>query len=126
MKLSTIILLLFTLLSTSSPSHAYPEVHPYNQNWYVRVDKSEAANADRKKYDPPAVGQQAKELNKFQRILLLADKRHPSRWYRYYPHISNREYEDCRYYKYVDCSNYTFCRCWQCRDYAYSIVRSEY
>ena len=114
------------LFLTTLPSHAYGEVYPYNVNWYTRVDKSEYANADRKSFDPPAVGTKAKELNKLQRILYRANKRHVSAWNRYYPHISDREYRDCTYYKYVDCSNFAFCRCWQCRNYAYPIERVDY
>ena len=121
-KLFVILLLIFNL-----PVLAwYPSSRVYDNNWYIRSDKSEFANADRKYLDPPAVGEKAKPLSKWQRILIRANKQHPSQWYRYEPHISNREYTDCSYYKYVDCSNFTFCRCWQCRDYVYPIVRVDY
>ncbi len=106
-----------------SPAHAYGEVHPYNNNWYIRSDKSEWANRDRKTFSPPAVGSHAKRLNKAQRILYRSNKRHAIPYNSYNSHISDREYTDCSYYKYVDCSNYTFCRCWQCRDYVYPIRR---
>ena len=104
----------------------YPASRPYDNNWYIRSDKSEWANSDRKYLDPPAEGTTAKPLNKFQRILLRSSKQHPSQWYRYETHISNREYTDCSDYKYVDCSNFAFCRCWQCKDYVYSVVRVDY
>lgn len=118
-------LLLMLTLNISVLAY-YPSSRPYDNNWYIRVDESEAANSDRKYYDPPAVGTKAKELNKFQRILMRANKQRPSRFYRYETHISNREYTDCSYYKYVDCSNFTFCRCWQCKDYVYPVVRTNY
>ena len=114
----TILILLFIFCL---PSFGFGEVYPYNPNWYIRVDHSEAANSDRKYFDPPAVGTNTKKLNKFQRILYRADKRHVIPFNRYNSHITDREYRDCSYYKYVDCSNYTFCRCWQCKDYAYPI-----
>ena len=121
-KFLLILLLMFNAIAFAR----YPSSRPYDNNWYIRVDESESANSDRKSYDPPAVGTKAKELNKFQRILLRANKQRPSQFYRYEPHISNREYIDCSYYKYVDCSNFTFCRCWQCKDYVYPVVRTNY
>ena len=123
---SNLVFLILSVLMIPLQVIAYPLEKPYNQNWYIKVDKSEAANADRKKYDPPAVGQQAKELNKFQRILLRANKPHRSIWYKYGNDVTMIEYTDCSYYKYVDCSNFTFCRCWQCKDYVYPIVRADY
>lgn len=121
-----VLLIMTAVFLNVLPSFSYPLEKPYNQNWYIRVDRSEAANADRKMYDPPAVGEEPKELNKMQRILLRANKPHRSRWYRYGNDITMREYTDCSYYKYVDCSNFAFCRCWQCKYYAYPIVRTDY
>lgn len=120
-------LVILLLIVTCSKVFAwYPSSRVYDNNWYIRSDKSEWANSDRKYLDPPPAGETAKPLNKVQRILLRSSKKHPSHWYRYQPHISNREYTDCSHYKYVDCSNFTFCRCWQCRDYVYPIVRVSY
>ena len=109
------------LLMQQSVALSYHENYPYNMNWYIRSDKSEEANKDRKYFDPPAVGTPQKKPNKIQRILYRADKPRmlPPRRYNY--HVSGREYRDCSYYLYVDCSNYAFCRCWQCRDYVYDI-----
>ena len=120
------LVILLLLITNSSAFAWYPSSRPYDNNWYIRVDRSEEANRDRKSYDPPIAGTKAKELNKFQRIMLRSNKRRPSQWYRYDTHVSNREYTDCSYYKYVDCSNFTFCRCWQCKDYVYPIVRTNY
>ena len=114
------------LIICSSVLAYYPSSRVYDNNWYIRSDKSEWANSDRLYLDPPPAGQIAKPLPKWKRILLRGSKRHGSPWYRYQPHISNREYIDCSHYKYVDCSNFTFCRCWQCRDYVYPIVRIDY
>ncbi len=61
----------------------------------------------------------------FKIMLWRADKRHPSPFWRYYPHISNREYIDCSYYKYVNCEDFRFCRCWQCKDYIYGFEYSD-
>lgn len=108
------------------PAFSYGEVHPYNNNWYIRSDESEWANRDRKTFDPPTVGTEAKEPNKIQRILYRANKRHVIPYNRYNSHITDREYTDCTYFKYVDCSNLSFCRCWQCRDYVYPVVRVSY
>ena len=113
------------VLFTALPVFSYGEVHPYNNNWYIRSDKSEEANRDRKSFDPPAVGTSVKRPNKLQRILYRANKRHVIP-YDNYSHVSDREYTDCSYYLYVDCSNFTFCRCWQCRDYVYPIVRTNF
>ena len=120
-----IALLVLLLFIGISKVHAYGEAYPYNNNWYIRSDKNEYANRDRKYFDPPAVGETAKEPNKIQRILYRANKRHPLVWERYDEHLSNREYTDCSYYKYVDCSNLSFCRCWQCRDYVYAFQWEE-
>ena len=122
MRIILVLLIFLNIL----PAFSYGEVYPYNPNWYIRSDKSEWANRDRKYFDPPAVGTVAKEPNKFQRILYRANKRHVIPNKRYNPHISDREYTDCTYYKYVDCSNLAFCRCWQCRDYVYPYVRTSY
>ena len=119
-------LLVLLIFLNILPAFSYGEVHPYNNNWYIRSDKSEWANKDRKTFDPPAVGIEAKEPNKLQRILYRANKRHVIPYNRYITHISDREYTDCTYYKYVDCSNLAFCKCWQCRDYVYPYVRVEY
>ncbi len=67
---------------------------------------------------PPAKGQKTHDSN-WKVMLWRADKRRPSPYWRYYPHITNREYIDCSYYKYVNCEDFRFCRCWQCRDYIY-------
>ena len=114
------------MFSTCAAFAWYPESRVYDNNWYVTGSNAEINNYDRKAYDPPAKGTVAKPLNRVQRILLRANKRRPSEFYRYQTHISNREYTDCSYYKYVDCSNFTFCRCWQCKDYVYPIVRYDY
>lgn len=113
-----VVILIFLNISSV---FAYPVRHtrPYDNNWYIRVDKNPYANIDRKYFDAPPAGTKAKPLNKVQRILYAANRQHPSLYYQYQPHVSNREYSDCTYYKYVDCSNYAFCRCWQCRDYVY-------
>ena len=121
-ELRVVLLMLFILFSITQ-ALGYGEVSPYNENWYIRSDKSEWANRDRKTFSPPAVGSHAKRLNKAQRILYRSNKRHAIPYNSYNSHISDREYTDCSYYKYVDCSNYTFCRCWQCRDYVYPIRR---
>ena len=44
------IAILLTIMALIIPSraHAYGEAYPYNPNWYVRSDKSEWANIDRK------------------------------------------------------------------------------
>ena len=118
--LLVIVTLLLLLLIGISKAHAYGEAYPYNNNWYIRSDKSEYANRDRKYFDPPVVGTVAKEPNKIQRILYRANKQHPLIGERYNAHLSGKEYKDCSYYKYVDCSNLSFCRCWQCRDYVYA------
>ena len=119
------ILLIFLIFLNTLPVFSYAESFPYNNNWYIRSNKSVYANKDRKYFDPPAVGTVAKEPNKIQRILYRANKRHPLVWERYDEHLSNREYKDCTYYKYVDCSNLSFCRCWPCRDYVYSFEWKE-
>ena len=115
------IMIIFLIFLNILPALAYPtrSSRPYDNNWYIRVDFNTYANADRKMFDPPAVGQKPKRLNKIQRILLSADRKHPSLYYQYEPHVTNREYSDCSKFIYVDCSNYAFCRCWQCRDYVY-------
>ena len=120
------ILVTFLIFLNMLPAFSYGEVYPYNNNWYIRSDKSEWANRDRKTFDPPAVGAEAKEPNKIQRILYRANKRHVIPYNRYNSHITDREYTDCTYFKYVDCSNLSFCRCWQCRDYVYPVVRVSY
>ena len=119
------ILLVFLILLSTLPAFSYAESFPYNNNWYIRSDKNEYANRDRKYFDPPSVGETAKEPNKIQRILYRANKQHPLIGERYTPHLSSREYKDCSYYKYVDCSNLSFCRCWQCRDYVYAFQWEE-
>ena len=118
-------LLILLLVLSTGKAHAYAEAFPYNNNWYIRSDKSVHANSDRKTFDPPATGIVAKEPNKIQRILYRANKQHPLVWERYDAHLSNKEYTDCTYYKYVDCSNLSFCRCWQCRDYVYPVEWKE-
>ena len=123
--LLVVALLLLVLLIGISKVHAYGEAYPYNENWYIRSDKNEYANRDRKYFDPPAVGETAKEPNKIQRILYRANKQHPLVGERYNAHLSGKEYKDCSYYKYVDCSNLSFCRCWQCRDYVYAFQWEE-
>ena len=70
---------------------------------------------------PPAKGQKTHDSN-WKVMLWRADKRRPSPYWRYYPHITNREYIDCSYYKYVNCEDFRFCRCWQCKDYIYPYV----
>ena len=122
MRLFLVLLIFLNIL----PVFSYDEAYPYNKNWYIKSDKSEVANKDRKTFDPPAVGTQAKEPSKIKRILYRANKRHVIPYNSFSNHISNREYTDCTYYKYVDCSNFTFCRCWQCRDYVYNIERYNY
>lgn len=109
------------------PAIAYPvrNTRVYDNNWYIRADFNPYNNRDRKMFDPPVAGMPVKQPNKIQRILLSANRKHPSLYYQYEPHVSNREYADCSAYLFVDCSNYTFCRCWQCRDYVYPI-RDEY
>lgn len=121
-------LLIFILILSLSPAFAgYPTSRPYDNNWYIKVDKSEGANSDRKYFNPPAVGTPQKKPNKIQRILYRADKprlmNYP--YHHYDNNVTGREYKDCSYYLYVDCSNYTFCRCWQCRNYAYPIVDTD-
>ena len=125
MKKFIIISLIFLNIS-SALAYSTGPTRPYDNNWYIRSNKSEYANRDRKTFDPPPVGTQAKKLNKLQRILYSSNRKHPSQWYRYDTHISGREYVNCSYYKYVDCADFTFCRCWQCRDYVYPITRVEY
>lgn len=120
------ILITFLIFLNILPAFSYGEVYPYNNNWYIRSDKSEWANRDRKTFDPPAIGTEAKEPNKIQRILYRSNKRHVIPHNRYNSHITDREYTDCTYFKYVDCSNLSFCRCWQCRDYVYPVVRVSY
>ena len=109
------------LILTAPTVLAYRENYPYNMNWYIRSDKTEFGNRNRKFFDPPAVGTPQKKPNKIQRILYRANKQHMLSPTRYNYHVSGREYRDCSYYLYVDCSNYAFCRCWQCRDYVYEI-----
>lgn len=118
------LLILVLIFLNTIPAFSWGQTRPYDNNWYIRVDKSEFANSDRKYFDPPAVGTPQKKPNKIQRILYRADKPRLMNYsYHHYDnHVSGREYKDCSYYLYVDCSNYTFCRCWQCRNYAYPIV----
>ena len=121
------ILILFLIFLNILPALALPvrETRVYDNNWYIRADYNPYNNRDRKFFDPPPAGEKAKPIPKWKEILYRADKKHPSLYYQYEPHVSNREYSDCTYYKYVDCSNYAFCRCWQCRDYVYP-VRDSY
>ena len=72
----------------------------------------------------PTKGQKTQDSN-WKVMLWRADKRRPSPYWRYYPHITNREYIDCSYYKYVNCEDFRFCRCWQCKDYIYPFVDSD-
>ncbi|MCQ2740145.1 MAG: hypothetical protein MJ237_07980 [bacterium] len=58
-------------------------------------------------------------------MLYRANKVHPSDSWRYYYHITNREYLDCTYYKHVNCEDIRFCRCWQCKDYVYNFGYKE-
>ena len=67
----------------------------------------------------PKPGEKVKEDNRWMVMLWRADKWRQSETWRYYPHITSREYIDCSYYKYVDCQDSRFCRCWQCKDYYY-------
>lgn len=120
------ILSVFLIFLNVLPVLAYGEVHPYNNNWYIHSDKSEYANSDRKTFSPPPVGVQPRRLNKVQRVLYRANKRHVIPYNSYRSYVSDREYTDCSYYKYVDCSNFTFCRCWQCREYVYPVVRTKF
>lgn len=113
------VLAILLIILNISPVFAYRGRHVYDNKWYFRVDKNPYANYDRKMFDPPRAGMPVKQPNKIQRILYRADRRHPSLYYQYQPHVTNREYSDCSAYMYVDCSNYAFCRCWQCRDYIY-------
>ena len=114
-------LVIFLIFLNILPVLALPvrESRPYDNNWYIRADHSSYANRDRRMFDPPPAGMPAKKLNKIQRILMSADRRHPSLYYQYQQHVTNREYSDCSAFIYVDCSNFAFCRCWQCRDYVY-------
>jgi hypothetical protein len=114
------------LITSTLVVSAYTTTRPYDQNWYIRVDRSEAANRDRKYLDPPPAGYVAEPLPKWKRILLRADKQRPQYLHRYQTNVTNREYTDCSYYKYVDCADFTFCRCWQCRDYAYPVTTIDY
>ena len=91
---------------------------PYDQHWYIHVDRNSTYEM---MFGQPSIKPVGKG-NKIKRILYRADRPHQADWYRYYRHISNREYIDCSYYKYVDCTNFEFCRCWQCKDYAYRIT----
>ena len=113
------VLVVFLIFINITPAFAYRGRHVYDNLWYVRVDKNPYANADRKMFNPPPAGMPVKRPNKIQRILLSADRKHPSLYYQYQRHVSNREYSDCSAYLFVDCSNYAFCRCWQCRNYVY-------
>ena len=123
-KLSLVLVLL--LISALHANAWYPSSRVYDNNWYIQGSNIKWTDHDGSILQPPAVGETAKPLNKIQRILLKADKQRPTQWYRYQTHVSNREYTDCSYYKYIDCSNFTFCRCWQCRDYVYPVVRTNY
>ena len=67
----------------------------------------------------PKPGEKSKKENRWMVMLWRADKWRESERWRYYPHISSREYFDCSYYKYVDCRDSRFCRCWQCRNHYY-------
>lgn len=53
-------------------------------------------------------------------LLYKADRKGFNERYRYSPHVSNREYLNCTYYKYVNCEDIRFSRCWQCKDYDYN------
>ena len=75
--------------------------------------------ADQWYFEIPAKGQPAKKENRWMVMLWRADKWRESETWRYYPHITSREYFDCSYYKYVDCRDSRFCRCWQCRNHYY-------
>ena len=120
LKKSFIILIFVLLLANTASS--YPTSSVYDNNWYIKTDKSSVANQEKSKAELLGI----KKWNKVERVLYTADRPHRPTFYKRYSNTTHREYVNCSYFKHIDCSNFAFCRCWQCRDYAYPVVRTGY